>query len=140
MPDRKLTVLLADDDEVYVLCYKVCLEDAGFEVITAKTRFELLDYAPMTQALVVDACLPSLEMEGIEAVAELLDENQIGGPRIAADVPIIFNSGYGEDTPTVRDKLRGYPVLANRYEWVCKDGEIEVLIDAINRLRRRRRR
>ena len=77
--------------------------------------------------LVVDACLPSTEsMEGIEAVAEMLRDQ-----RVRTDVPVIFISGYREDTPMVREKLKGYPALEARYKWVWKDEEFELLSDAI---------
>ena len=133
MPEDKPIAVLADDEEQYLLSYGVFLEDLGYEVLKAKTKQELLAVAARASVLVVDACLPTLEMEGIEAVAELLNENRTGGPRIAADVPIIFISGYREDTPIVREKLRSYHMLNRRgYRWVWKDDEIEILSDAIN--------
>ena len=139
MPEGTPIAVLADDEEQYLLSYGVFLEDLGYKVMKAKTKQELLDFAAGASVLVVDACLPSLEqMEGIEAVADLLNENRTGSPRIAADVPIIFISGYREDTPIVREKLRGYHTLSRRgYRWVWKDNEIEVLSDAINSEKRR---
>jgi len=138
MPERKPTAVLADDEAQYTLAYGMFLEDLGYEVLKAKNKKELLAIAGRASVLVVDACLPTLEMEGIEAVAELLNENRTRGPRIAEDVPIIFLSGYRKDQPIVRDKLRGYPVLNKRgYRWVWKDDEFEVLGDAINKERRR---
>jgi CheY-like chemotaxis protein len=139
MAETKPVVVLADDEAQYTLSYGLFLEDLGFEVRRATTRRELLGFALSATVLVVDACLPSVErMEGIEAIAELLDESQTGGSRIAADVPIIFLSGYREDTPLVREKLRSYPILAKRgYRWVWKDDEFEVLSDAIYSERRR---
>lgn len=139
MPECKPIAVLADDEAQYVLSYGMFLEDLGYDVLKAASKQELLSMAADASVLVVDACLPSLErMEGIEAVAELLDETQTGRARIAANVPIIFISGYREDTPIVREKLHSYPVFATRsYRWVWKDDEFEILSDAIESERRR---
>ena len=139
MPKGRPIVVLADDEEQYTLTYGMFLEDLGYEVSKTNTKEELLVKAIGASVLIVDACLPTVEqMEGIEAVAELLNEEQTGGSRIAPNVPIIFISGYREDTPIVRDKLRGFPILKRRgYRWVWKDDEFEILSDAIDWERRR---
>jgi CheY-like chemotaxis protein len=141
MHEGKPIAVLADDEEVYIVPYSKYLEELGYEVLTARTKSELLESATGASVLVVDACLPKVEqMEGIEAVAGLLSENQKGGSRIAADVPIIFISGYREDTPIVRDKLGGYEVLRRRgYGWFWKEDEIQLLSDAIENERNRLR-
>ena len=132
MPKGTPIAVLADDEEQYTLAYGMFLEDLGYEVIKASNKQKLLDAAASARVLVVDACLPTIEMEGIEAVAELLDNKKTGRSHIASDVPIIFISGYKEDTPIVREKLRGYLVLNERgYRWVWKDDEFEILSDAI---------
>jgi CheY-like chemotaxis protein len=138
MVEGKPIAVLADDEEQYLLSFGMFLEDLGYEILKVGTKHELLAYAAHASVLVVDACLPSIEMEGVEAVAELLDDRRTGGPRIASDVPIIFISGYQADTPNVRDKLSRYHMLSKRgYRWVWKDDEFEVLSDAIDSERRR---
>ena len=139
MLEGKPIAILADDDEQYLIGYGAFLEDLGYEVLKAKTRLELLAVAGRASVLIVDACLPEEgQMEGIEAVAELLNEEQTGGSRIAANVPIIFISGYQEDTRIVQEKLRRYPVLKRRgYRWMWKDHEFEMLSDAISEEKQR---
>lgn len=133
MSEQKAVAVLADDEAQYTLSYGMFLEDLGYEVVKAESKQELLSKAAGASVLIVDACLPSVErMEGIEAVAELLDETQPGGARLPDNVPIIFISGYREDTPLVRAKLHSYPVFKKRhYRWVWKDDEFEILSDAI---------
>lgn len=139
MPERRPIAVLADDEAQYTLSYGMFLEDLGYEVLKAVSKPELLEKAPRADLLVIDACLPTVErMEGIEAIAELLDETQEGGAKIAGHVPIVFISGYREDTPMVREKLHNNPVLDKHgYRWVWKDDEFEVLSDAIDLERRR---
>jgi CheY-like chemotaxis protein len=136
VPDGKLRVLVADDEEQFIIAYATLLEDAGYEVITATSKKGLICVAPQAQVLVVDACLPSLEyMEGIEAVAELIGSSQLG-----PEVPVVFFSGFTVDDPMISEKLKSYPVLVNRYEWVNKDDDFEAIPQAINRLLQRNRR
>jgi CheY-like chemotaxis protein len=138
MLEPKPIAVLADDEAQYTLAYGMFLEDLGYEVVRAESKQELLSKAAGASVLIVDACLPSVDrMEGIEAVAELLDDHP-GGARLPGNVPIIFISGYREDTPLVRAKLHSYPVFAKRsYRWVWKDDEFEVLSDAIDAERKR---
>lgn len=127
MPEQKLRALLADDEEQYTTAYGMFLDDLGFSVTAVMDKAALLGAAPAADVLIVDVCLPSDErMEGIEAVASLVGEKRIG-----AAVPIIFISGYKEETPKVRRKLLDYPDLRGRYRWVWKDDEFEVLADVI---------
>jgi CheY-like chemotaxis protein len=123
----RIRVVLADDEDSYLDAYGPYLEDIGFQVTTVKDKDGLLREGPTADVLVVDACLPSDEqMEGIEAVAEL-----IGDGRVCQGVPVIFISGYRADTPKVRDKLRSLPMLKERCRWVWKDDEFEILGDTI---------
>jgi CheY-like chemotaxis protein len=126
MPDaERLKAVLADDEEQYTTCYGMYLDDLGFDVTTVMDAEALRAAALGADVLIVDACLPSDEqMEGIEAVAAIVD-------RLARRVPVIFISGYKEDTPKVRRKLQQYPELTGRYRWVWKDDEFEILADAI---------
>ena len=139
MPESRPIAVLADDEEQYRLAYGMFLEDLGYEVVKAESKQELLSKAAGASVLIVDACLPFVErMEGIEAVAELLDDSQPGGARIPGNVPIIFISGYREDTPLVRAKLHSYPVFKRRsYRWIWKDEEFEILSDAIDSEKKR---
>lgn len=122
-----IRVVLADDEDSYLDAYAPYLEDMGFEVTTVKDKESLLKEGPGADVLIVDACLPSDEqMEGIEAVAEL-----IANGRVLRTVPVIFISGYREDTPKVRDRLRSFPILKERFRWVWKDDEFEILGDTI---------
>jgi CheY-like chemotaxis protein len=129
VPEQKLKLkaLLADDEEQYTTAYGMFLEDLGFSVTTVMDKDALLGAAGNADVLIVDVCLPSDEkMEGIEAVASLVGEQRVGPA-----VPIIFISGYKDDTPKVRKRLQLYPDLKGRYRWVWKDDEFEVLADAI---------
>jgi CheY-like chemotaxis protein len=118
--------VLADDEEQYTTAYGMYLTDLGFEVKTVMDAATLRAAALDADILIVDACLPSDEqMEGIEAIAALVG-------RIDPKVPVVFISGYKEDTPKVRRKLQAYPQLSGRYRWVWKDDEFEVLADAIH--------
>ena len=122
----KLKALLADDDEQYTTAYGMYLTDLGFDVSIVADGPGLRTAAGTADVLIVDVCLPSDEqMEGIEAIASIVG-------RLNSNVPVIFISGYKEDTPKVRRKLQAYPQLVGRYRWVWKDDEFEVLADAIH--------
>lgn len=129
----KRKAVLADDEAQYTTPYGMYLEDLGFDVKVVLDGPALISAASEADVLIVDVCLPSDEkMEGIEAVASLVGS-------IKPTVPVIFISGYREDTPKVRRKLQEYPQLNGRYRWVWKDDEFEVLADAVQEETERRK-
>ena len=128
MPEQKRQAVVAEDEPHFLQPYKMYLEDLGFDVKAVMDKEGLMEAAPHAQLLVVDVCLPNAEkMEGLECVAELIKDS-----RIKSRVPIIFISGYREDSPMVKKKLSAHSVLKERYRWVWKDDEVEVLGDAID--------
>lgn len=116
-------VLLAEDTRTLRQCYTWGLEDEGYEVKAVATADELKTSATDADVLVVDARLPSHEkMEGIASIGELLREN-----RIAARVPIIFISILDADDSWVVDKLQRSGIPPDRYIWLLKPFEVELL-------------
>jgi DNA-binding response OmpR family regulator len=119
----KIRVLIADDDDGYRFPLKNLLDDYEYEVLEARNKEELIRQAQGADVWVIDARLPTEEMEGIEAVRELGERGTI--PRH----PVLFISVMPEDNVKVKlDSLKGKGIP---YEWVEKPFELELLLRRI---------
>jgi DNA-binding NtrC family response regulator len=117
------TVLLAEDQIGYRLPIQNFLEDEGFHVIPAEDVDRVWEYGPDADALVVDVRLPSGRLEGIDVVARLITEKQL-----SPEVPIIFISVHDQTDEICQNKLREFPGWKERYTWLQKPFELELLV------------
>jgi len=124
---RRLTVLVADDEAIFLKVLTARLTDEGYEVLPVTNQDELATKAPEADALVVDARLPSEKLEGLEVVASLFQPS----PRIGPDTPILFISVHAETDDAIRDKLKQLPALAGRYRWLQKPFETDLLVELL---------
>ena len=120
---RQAKVLVADDEVIFRSVLTGRLIDEGFRVLGISSQEELEAEAPDHDALVVDARLPSENLEGLEVVASLLDSG-----RIDPGTPIIFISVHAESDDLIRNKLRQLQVLSGRYRWLHKPFETDLLV------------
>ncbi|MGC8719154.1 MAG: PAS domain-containing hybrid sensor histidine kinase/response regulator [Thermodesulforhabdaceae bacterium] len=93
----KETILLAEDNDEVRLFVKTIMENAGYKVIEAKDgvkAWELaVKYRNSIDLLILDVVMPGLG--GLEVYKKLNSMNFVK--------PVIFVSGYSEDTPFLRD-------------------------------------
>ena len=86
-PDRRPLAIVADDEVEMRRLISEVLAEAGFETLSARDGFELLDLAARhrPQLIVADVMMPS--MDGYTAVAHLR------GQPVTAGIPIIMLTG-----------------------------------------------
>jgi PAS domain S-box-containing protein len=96
------TVLVADDEEVVLAMARRILEQAGFEVITARDGREAVDvfrrWGDRIAVVLLDLTMPRLS--GEEALRLLRDE--------CPDVPVVLTSGYAESE--IATRFEGVPL------------------------------
>jgi two-component system, NarL family, capsular synthesis sensor histidine kinase RcsC len=133
--NNKFTVLVAEDEPINQILLRDRLKDEGFHVILAKNENEILEYGLQADLLVVDVRLVEIEYpittdhtEGIDAVSRLITERGL-----SSKVPIIFVSIYEETYELYARKLNERPELQQRYRWLQKPFELDLLIDAISK-------
>ncbi len=123
---ERVRVLIAEDERMFLVGYQDYLEDEGFQVIPVSEAQGLLESASTAQVLVVDARLPTEQLEGIEAVTLMLREGKLPDA-----VPVIFISVLPRDEPLCKHKLDELPIPDDRYVWLQKPFELELLSNTI---------
>ena len=119
MPRAK--VLLADDEIPFQLAIGDYLL-SQYDVDLVEDAEGVKQKGPAADVLVVDVRLPTSLCEGIEAVGDLLRQNQI-----RPTVPIIFISIEAERGALPVAALRRCGVPAGRYRWLQKPFELTPL-------------
>ena len=111
-------ILIVDDDDDIVDCFKFIFECEGFKIESAQTPDEALDKARENKYVIVilDYILP--DMRGDELAEKLL--------QIDDSINIIFISGYTDAEETINRKG------ISAYRFFMKPINPESLIDAIN--------
>ena len=97
-PERRVRVLVVDDEPQIVRALKVVLREAGFEAVAAETAADALDIASVRppEAAIVDLVLPDLD--GVEVTKRL---------REWSEMPILVLSAVGEEDQKVRALAAG---------------------------------
>ncbi len=115
----KKTILLAEDDEGYRYPLVNLFEDYDFEVFEVSSKEDLMMKArQQQQALwVIDARLPSIEMEGLRAVRELAQQG------CRSQFPVIFISVL--PSAFAEAELEAVRQLNVDFRWLEKPFELE---------------
>src|SRR5215510_12785441 len=123
--DKRVNILLVDDQPARLLSYETILEELGQNLITARSGVEALERLMKDEFAVVllDVSMPG--MHGFET-ASLIHEH----PRFEK-TPIIFVTGVHV---TELDRLRGYELGAVDYVYVpvvpeILRGKVSVLVE-----------
>jgi DNA-binding response OmpR family regulator len=118
-------ILVADDDDGFRYPIVNLLEDSGFEVVQATTKDEVLDCVEREQPVlwIIDARLPSAELEGIIAVRELAER------AVRSPYPVIFISVLPKSFAI--DKLMAVQGAGVKFEWLEKPFELQFLLTII---------
>ena len=117
---RQRSVLVVDDDEIYLELLQQLLEQEAFNVYTAIDGNEV----PMLLArnrpdiVLMDYELPG--MNGLDAT------KRIKSDLLYQDIPVIMLTGHG-DMPTVRKSMQ-----AGAADFIIKPSNRETIIDKIN--------
>lgn len=87
--DKKIKILIAEDEVLIAQCMKIELEDAGYEVFDFVTTGEktiavALEKKP--DIILMDIHLAS-DMDGVDAAEKIID---------TMNIPIIFMTGYND--------------------------------------------
>lgn len=123
MDTRTRSVLLAEDDFGFRFPLEALLKDSGYEVIAVSNASGVRQHHGEVDVLVLDARLPTAELAGITAAADIRRSLHQSEWK-----PIIFMSVM--DREDCRDQLDQFP---GPYEWIVKPFEIEALIDFIEK-------
>jgi DNA-binding NarL/FixJ family response regulator/signal transduction histidine kinase len=115
------TILLAEDEEIVRDLTEQILANAGYEVITAGDGAEALvlyrEHRHTIAGVVTDLVMPSLDGRGLAREIRELD----------ADLPILFMSGYHEETPETLQLGGGAALLQKPFS-------LAELIETVGRL------
>lgn len=122
MAQRK-KVLLADDDFGMRYPLAAQLEDLGYDVIPVADIDGVRQHYEEADVLVLDARLPTGDLEGISVAAELRKQSAPSRWK-----PIIFMSVHRPDE--CADNLDEFP---GTFDWLVKAFEIELLDQVIKR-------
>jgi DNA-binding NtrC family response regulator len=122
MDDRK-KILLADDDFGMRFPLAMQLEDLGYGVISVADVAGVREHYEEADVLVLDARLPTGDLEGIEVAAELRKQQEQSRWK-----PIIFMSVHRPDECS--EHLDTFP---GAFDWLVKAFEIELLDRLIKR-------
>ncbi len=96
---EQVKVLVVDDEELIRLNFRCCLEDAGYQVVTAADGIEGLSLFKSEQP---DVVLTDLKMPKMDGIAFIEQARQIN-----ADIPLIVISGVGTVHDAVEALRRG---------------------------------
>jgi CheY-like chemotaxis protein len=124
----KCRVLIAEDNDVFGFTIRDYLEDFDFHVTLVKHVEGLKEHAHEADVIIVDVRLPLKDREpvkgqdGINAAADLV-KKQIISPK----VPVIFISVLGEDESGCQEELKKALLQPDRYCWLQKPIEMELL-------------
>jgi CheY-like chemotaxis protein len=133
-------VLVADDEDPFLVSIRDFLEDEGFAVICVDNAQDLLANIRTVDALVVDARLPKEKnvipqpeaFGGVETISKLLQDEVL-----SEAIPVIFISVLTQDDFLV-SRGRDISIPKERYTWFQKLFELEYLASTIhNQLRLR---
>lgn len=120
------TVLLAEDDEFFMKPLRYALEDEGYRVLPAETIDSLKQDAPKADVLVIDARMSDNELAGVACAAELI-RNRV----VSLRVPLIFISVLSEHDDVCQQEIRKHSELMDRYMWLQKYFETDLLLETI---------
>ncbi|MFH1115914.1 MAG: sigma-54 dependent transcriptional regulator [Pseudomonadota bacterium] len=93
------TVLVVDDEKNYLVVLEDMLEDEGYQVLTASSGAEALEFI---QTKPVDTVLSDIKMPGMTGI-ELLDRIKAVDP----DLPVILMTAYAEVDQAVEAMKKG---------------------------------
>jgi CheY-like chemotaxis protein len=112
-------VLTVDDDPIVRADLRLVLEDAGFDVSTAKDGIEAVELAVEEQpdVIVLDLALPRLS--GVEATRKILDRR---------DVPIVALTGHGREP----GGMAAQAIAAGAVSVVSKPFSHQTVVEAVN--------
>ena len=96
--NQKPIVLIVDDDPGVLQVTRLLLTEDGFEVIEAASGKEVMKMFEAAPELRIDAMIVDVVMPGMHGldVFEKVQELRPG-------MPVLFMTGYGENTPSVSD-------------------------------------
>lgn len=126
MPDSPTIVLLAEDDEFFMKPLTYALEDEGYRVVPAETIESLKEKARQADVLVVDARMSDSELAGVACAAGLIADKIV-----LAKVPLVFICVLSEHDDVCQQEIRKHAVLADRYVWLQKYFETDLLLETI---------
>ena len=126
MPNSPTTVVLAEDDDFFMNPLRYALEDEGYQVLPAETIESLKQNATQANVLVIDARMSDTELAGVACAAQL-----VANGIVSAKVPLVFISVLSEHEDACQQEIRKHPVLANRYVWLKKYFETDLLLQTI---------
>jgi len=81
-------ILVVDDEEAIRALYRMELEDAGYEVVTAATGEEALEKMRDSKPDLITLDIKMPGMDGLETLGEIRKRDK--------EVPVILCSAYGE--------------------------------------------
>ncbi len=101
MEDKKIKILLAEDDKFISLAYKDGLSRSGFEVVHAMTGTEAVALARKSKPdiILLDIIMP--EMNGFEVLEELNKDVDL------KKIPVVILSNLGQDSDIERSRELG---------------------------------
>ncbi|OQX81417.1 MAG: hypothetical protein B6D64_01990, partial [Bacteroidetes bacterium 4484_276] len=120
-PDKKLKVLVAEDDEANVMYLSMVLDDLCKEILYAKTGVEAVELCrnnPDIDLILMDVRMP--EMDGLEAARQIREFN--------LNVGIVAQTAYALSG----DREKSLKAGCNNY--ISKPIKTHVLIEIINEL------
>lgn len=126
MPPSLTRVLLAEDDDFFMNPLKDALEDEKYQVLTVATIDGLIQYAAQANVLVIDARMSETELAGVACAARLIENGTV-----SVKVPIIFISVFSENDYVCIQELGKQPALKDRYVWLQKYFETDLLLERI---------
>jgi DNA-binding response OmpR family regulator len=120
--DKKIKILIAEDDANQRLLYKQEIEDEGFEVVTAENGKDAVSkvLSEKPDLVILDIQMPGIN--GIETLDEILTYNK--------QLPIILHTAYSN----YKDNFMSWAADA----YVVKSSNIDELKNEINKVLKKR--
>lgn len=117
MSDKKLKVLLVEDDEMILEMYKLRLEEEGYEVLTTERGSEALALAQKEKPdiILLDIILP--EVDGFTILQDLKAD---AGTK---DIPVMLLTNLGQES----DQEKGAEMGAADYFVKAQHTPVEVI-------------
>lgn len=134
--NKDYTILLAEDEEGFVLPYKHYLEKNGFKVILASDVQELSKKISSADFLVVDVRLPKIFTEGnapgsVNGIKII--SKHIKNHNISKSMPIIFISVLDGKEPACLEAIKELKDVGGSFKWLKKPFEPEYLCSLIEK-------